>query len=225
MVNWTCSLFIWVCDPGVIARPDCNVGRAPLLSNLYLDRGAQYWWSGRVRNAAKSPATTLRAWCVNVIFVNKSRNNQQFKTHPTDDILEGQDLPSYLQLVSFGHDNKRGVHNNVLVAGQAQGIGVVLPLMFLQFSWSKTTNKDGITNYRRDGNRVANNGKCCLIGRGGSNKYIPWGTTYYDDLLPTYGLFIVSLSDLCKKRVNQYTCSPLSGTARVQSPSLLTIYI
>ena len=76
----------------------------------------------------------LRAGRTNVIFMHKLHNNQQLNTHHTDGVLEGQDFPSSLPLVSFSHDNALGVRNNAATAGRVCDDGVVLVFVFLQFS-------------------------------------------------------------------------------------------
>ena len=63
-----------------------------------------------------------------------SHNNQQCNTHHADGVLKGQDLPSSLVLVGFGHDTALGVWNIAAAAGQAWDVGVVLVFVFLQFS-------------------------------------------------------------------------------------------
>ena len=62
--------------------------------------------------------------------MHESHNNQQFNTHYADGVLEGQDLPSSLVLVDFGHGTALGVRNNAAAAGQAWDIGVVLVFVF-----------------------------------------------------------------------------------------------
>ena len=91
-------------------------------------------WPGRVRNAAKAPATALRSGRARVLFVHEPHNNQQLNTHHADGVLEGQDLPSSLVLVRFSHGNALGVRNNAAAAGRAWDVGVVLVFVFLQFS-------------------------------------------------------------------------------------------
>ena len=97
------------------------------------------------------------------------------------------------------------MHSNAATASQAWDVGVVLLLVFLQFSWSKITNKDDITRYRRDG-QVANNKNIVSLVEEGSINIFP------REQLPTVtpSLYVGCFFCLCRistKKVHQYICS------------------